>query len=212
MHLDGEPYRAPMRIVRESSEAEVVAAFLRAELDSSRYRDTVLALLDEVGEDERLLRSPTITDASENKLRATLLDRYRGWLGRQGLFGGFPKRVDWLRVALTRDEVLAILYINWDWWLRVSGGSRRPLDAATRIRAGDVPGSTVEEHEPIAARLRSPDPPPELIVVAPPDHARLVLLEGHFRLTAYALFPEWLPEPLEVFLGTSASISRWGLF
>jgi hypothetical protein len=54
--LDGEPYRAPVRIVRESSEAEVVAAFLRAERDSSWYRDTVLALLDEVGEDERLLK------------------------------------------------------------------------------------------------------------------------------------------------------------
>jgi hypothetical protein len=91
-------------------------------------------------------------------------------------------------------------------------GTRRPLDAAARIRAGDVRGPTVEEHEPIAARLRLPDPPPELIVVAPPDHARLVLLDGHFRLTAYALFPERLPEQLEAFLGTSGSISRWGLF
>jgi hypothetical protein len=108
--------------------------------------------------------------------------------------------------------VLSILYIDWDWWLHVSAGSRRPLDAAARIRAGEIPGSTVEEHEPIAARLRSADPPSELIVVTPPDHSRLVLLEGHFRLTAYALFPECLPDELEVFLGTSAEIGRWGLF
>jgi hypothetical protein len=212
MHLDGQPYRAPMRIVRDSSEAEMVAAFLRAELDSSRYGDRVRALLDEAGADEGLLRRPRITDPRENELREDLLDRYRGWLSREGLFGGFPEGVDWSLAALARDEVLSILYINWDWWLTVSGGTRRPLDAAARIQGGEIPGSTVEEHEPIAARLRSSKLPPELIVVAPQDRSRLVLLEGHFRLTAYALFPEFLPAELEVFLGTSDDIRRWGLF
>jgi hypothetical protein len=201
-----------MRILRQSSEAEMAAAFLRAELDSSRYGDTVRALLDEAGETESLLERPSLADAHENALRANMLDRYRGWLQREGLFGGFPDGVDWSRVGLDREDVLSILFIDWDWWLRVSGGTRRPLDAAARIRAGEILGSTVEEHEPIAARLRSADPPPELIVVAPPDYSRLVLLEGHFRLTAYALFPDYLPDELEVFLGTSDEISRWGLF
>lgn len=212
MPLDAQPYRGAMRILRESSEAEVLATFLRAELDSSRYGDTVRALLDQAGEDESLLREPRITDPRENAVRAHLLDQYRGWLQREGLFGGFPKGVAWSLAALTREEVLSILFIDWDWWLHVSGETRRPLDAAARIRAGEIPGSTVEEHESIAMRLRSADPPPELIVVAPPDHARLVLLEGHFRLSAYALFPEHLPGELEVFLGTSDEISRWGLF
>jgi hypothetical protein len=65
---------------------------------------------------------------------------------------------------------------------------------------------------PIAARLRSPDPPPPLIVVAEPDCSKLVLLEGHVRLTAYALHPEYLPDELEVYLGTSAEMSSWALF
>jgi hypothetical protein len=212
MHLDGRPYRAPMRILRASSEAEMVAAFLRAELDSSRYGDTVRRLLREAGETEHLLRAPAVTDERENAIRAELLDRYRGWLAREGLFGGFPEQVDWSLAALDRDEVLSILYIDWDWWLSISGGTRRPVDAAARIRAGEIPGSTVEEHEPLAAQLRSKNPPAELIVVAPPDRSRLVLLEGHFRLTAYALFPEYLPDELEVFLGTSDEMSRWALF
>jgi hypothetical protein len=212
MRLDGQPYRARMRILRESSEAEVLATFLRAELDSSRYGDTVLALLGDAGEDEGLLTRPRIDDARENELRAMILDRYRSWLQREGLFGGFPECVDWSLAALDRNEVVSILFINWDWWLHVSGGTRRPLDAAARIRAGEVPGCTVEEHEPIAARLHSAEPPAELIVVARPDRSRLVLLEGHFRLTAYALFPEYLPDELEVFLGASDDITRWSLF
>ena len=34
---------------------------------------------------------------------------------------------------------------------------------------------------------------------------RPVLLEGHVRMTAYALYPEYLPSELEVYLGTSRS-------
>jgi len=201
-----------MRILREISEAEMLATFLRGELDAPRWSETLRALLDEAGEDESILRRPNIEDARENAVRERLLERHRGWLSRIGLFDDFPARVDWWRAALCRDEVLATLYINWDWWLVVSGGTRRPLDAAARIRACEIPGTTAEEHEPIAARLLSAEPPPELILVAPPDHSGLVALEGHVRLTAYALFPEYLPDELEVLLGTSDEITRWSEF
>jgi hypothetical protein len=212
MLLDAEPYLGLMRILRASSEAEVLAAFLCAELDSSRYGAKLRALLDEIGEDEVVLRSPNIADPRENEVREVLLERHRGWLSREGLFADFPERVDWSLAELDRDEVLSILYINWDWWLVVTNGTRRPLDAAARIRAGEISGTTAEEHEPIAARLRSAEPPPRLIVVAPPDHSGLVVLEGHVRLTAYALYPEFLPEELEVFLGTSDEMTLWSEF
>jgi hypothetical protein len=110
---------------------------------------------------------------------------------------------------MSRERVLEVLFIDWDWWLRISGGTRRPLEAATRIRKGEIPGARADWHEPIAARLRSDDPPPELIVVAKPDLAKIVLLEGHVRLTAYALFPEFLPDALEVFLGVSDAMESW---
>jgi hypothetical protein len=201
-----------MRILRDSSEAEVVATFLRGELGSPRYGETLRTLLREAGEDEHVLVEPDIGDPREDSLREALLEAYRSWLSREGLFAGFPERVDWSYAALGPAEVLSILYINWDWWLRISGGTRLPLDAAARIRRDEIPGATAEPNEPIAAGLRSADPPPPLIVVAPPDHSRLVLLEGHVRLTAYALYPQYLPEELEVFLGTSDEISRWSEF
>lgn len=201
-----------MRTVRPASEAEVLAAFLRAELASPRYRERLLALLHDDRVDSSVLARPNIADPTENAYREALLDRHRGWLAREGLFAGFPRQVDWALVALPPNEVLAIRYINWDWWLDLSGGTRRPLDAAERIRRKEGEAAAAEVHEPIAARLRSNERQPELIAVAPPDRSRLVLLEGHARLTAYALFPDYLPDELEVFLGTAEDMHRWSEF
>jgi hypothetical protein len=201
-----------MRILREASEAEIVASFLRGELDSPRWGDRLMELLREDGVDPAVVRTPSLADADECAYRASLLDRHRAWLRREGLFKGFPERVEWTRAALVPDEVLTIRYINWDWWLRASDGTRRPLDAAARIRRGQIAGVTVEEHEPIAARLQSPEPPEELIAVAPPDRSRLVVVEGHVRLTAYALYPEYLPLELEIYVGTAPDMHHWTEF
>ncbi len=201
-----------MRVLRPASEAEVVASFLRGELESPRYGDRLLELLGHDAKDASLLAQPNVGDADENAYREALLDRHRGWTRRKGLFEGLPKRIDWFRAALTPAEVLAIRYINWDWWLELSGGTRQPLEAARRIRHREFVGSTAEEHHPIAARLRTDEPPPELIAVAPPDHSRIVLVEGHVRLTAYALYPDYLPDALEILLGLSDEIERWSEF
>ena len=202
----------PMRILRAVPEAEVVAAFLRGELDSPRYDKRLLELLHADDVDVSILRTPNLEDPAECAYRETLLDRHRAWRRRKGLFDGFPYWVAWSRVALMPEEVLAIRYINWDWWLRISGGTRRPVEAAARIRQNEVAGVSAEEHEPIAAGLQAAEQPPELIAVAPPSRSRLVLLEGHVRLTAYALYPEYLPAELEIYLGTSEDIERWSEF
>ncbi|HEY3543020.1 MAG TPA: hypothetical protein VGK79_10800 [Gaiellaceae bacterium] len=133
---------------------------------------------------------------------ADVTEREHAWQERDGLFGGFPDDVEWERVALRRDEVLDILYINWNWWSTVSNGTRLPRVAA------EVHGRD-EGDRAIASNVAT-NPP--LIVVAPPDRSKLVLLEGHVRLTAYAAFPELLPEELEVYLGTSPRIAEWCQF
>ena len=156
-----------------------------------------------------LITRPELAEREAAELRRELLAEYRAWGEGRGLFDGFPDDVEWRHVSMRPDEVLAILYIDWDWWLSVSGGSRRPTDAAGRIRAGLVPGSDAESHRPIAERLRSERPPPELIAVTRRDPAPIVLVEGHVRLTAYALFPECLPDELELFLGVSDRIAEW---
>jgi len=38
------------------------------------------------------------------------------------------------------------------------------------------------------------------------------LVEGHLRLTAYMLFPKYLPAELDVFLGEAEGLEGWGLY
>lgn len=201
-----------MRLVGTASADEVVATFLRGDLDSPRFGDRLRALLRDDGRDVSVIAEPDLTDAAANEYRTALLGRHHDWLGGEHVFGRFPAALDWSRALLRPEEVLGIRYIDWDWWLRISGGTRLPVEAAKRIRSGEIPGGDLESDEPIAKRLHSDWPPPALIVVAPPDRSKLVVVEGHVRLTAYALFPEYLPEELEILLGVSAEIERWWAF
>jgi hypothetical protein len=191
----------PMRTLRPSSEAEMIAVFLRGELASPRFGPRVREVVD-----ERLVLEPDLEDANENEQRDAALTAVRGYAGREGVFGRFPHEVHWEWVGLTRDEVLSIRYIDYSYWVELSGGSRRPVDAVERIRAGDdvfgVPSTSFLDVE-------LEDPPP-LIVVG--DGTKLVVLEGHVRLTVYALRPELLPDELEVLLGRSPRIAEWALW
>jgi hypothetical protein len=173
-----------MNLREPISEDEMIAVFVRGELESERWRDRIRALGD--------------LDAR------ALLEGHRGYERREGLFHAFPRDVEWFRANLTRDELLDIRYIDWDWWLDVSRGTRSAREAARRIRAGEIPGVTVEEHDP---RFDHP-----LIAATTPVLSPLVLVEGHVRLTAYALFPERVPDEVEILLGISEKMARWALF
>ena len=90
-----------MRTIRSATEAEVLDCFWTGELSArSRWSE------------------------------AEVESRKDAWREREGLFLGFPDDVEWERVVLRRHEVLSILYINWDWWLEVTNGTRLPTVAA----------------------------------------------------------------------------------
>ena len=64
----------------------------------------------------------------------------------------------------------------------------------------------------IAAALRQGAQFPELICVRSDAGAPLVVLEGHLRLTAYALAPKMIPSPTTIILGTAAEIVGWSCY
>jgi len=179
----------------------MIAAYLRAELDSDRFGPQLRSLL---ARDRRELAS---ADAS---YRRRLLDEHRGYGSRTGMFGGFPRDLEWYRASLERDELLDIRYIDYSWWVELSGGTRSARDAARRIRAGDLTGmtagTTADQHEAFVTSTS------ELIVVTTPAQETLVVVEGHARLTAYALFPDRVPYKVEIILGISAEIESWWAF
>ena len=183
-----------MQLLERVDRAVVVDAFLRAELDSPRFAAQLRDALERAGATEALVREADLTDATANELRHGVLQDYRG-----SYFGRHLDDLVWYRAALTRDEVLDIRTIAWDFWLDVTGGTRLPADAAARFRAEGADERFV------------PGGPPLIVVRADPT-AHLMVVEGHGRLVAIALHPEDLPAQLDVLLGEGVSIRRWGLY
>ena len=150
-----------MRWLRSSSEAEMVALFLRTELPSDRWKDDLRALLERAGLPGRVITAPDLGDDAENQARLRLLTEHRGYGTRTEIFDGFPDDVRWQWMAITSAELAEVRYIQYDYWDELSGGSR------------------------------------------------LVVLEGHVRLTAFMLARDQLPPELEVLVGSSPAMTRW---
>ena len=129
------------------------------------------------------------------------------------MFEGFPHDVCWFRAVISNAELAQVRYIDYDYWVELSGGTRRPEEAATRIRAGvDVFGVPSSGFLPLAEALRQGSAFPELILVAKDEHSYLVVMEGNARLTGYFLAPEYIPAELRVLVGFSEAITNWGLY
>jgi hypothetical protein len=202
-----------MRIVEPVNENEVVALFLKTEIESVRFRDAILELLLQDGKDRAIVDDPDTSDAGQNFYRCGLLGEFRGWGRNQGMFERFPRDVCWFRAVISKVELAQVRYIDYSYWVELSGGTRLPKEAAIRIRAGvDVFGVPSSGFLPLAEAARQGSAFPDLILVAKDEHSYLVVMEGHARLTGYFLAPEYIPDELGVRVGFSAAITNWGLY
>jgi hypothetical protein len=200
-----------MRKIRESGEDEMIALFLQTEFHSSRFHQTLEALAQQEGIDPALLQAPNWHDARENVQRRALLGIYRGYGRNEGYFQGFPTNVCWERVTLTRQELEQVRYIAYDYWVELSGGTRMAVDGARNALAGKVVfGVSSDGLVYLANQLRQGAQFPSLILVAKDADAYLVVMEGHVRLTAYLIAPEYIPSQLEVLIGYCEHLTDWG--
>jgi hypothetical protein len=189
-----------VRVLATATEDDMVATFLRAELGSSRYAGQVLAALAAERLDRSQVEHPDTTDPVANAARRRVLAAYRAYPDG-GVFTGLPADTAWQWAALGPEELLHVRYINWDYWIEVSGGTRRPLDAIPRI--GDSP-----IYREIVAAVAAGRLPPELILIGRPPGTDLVVLEGHLRLTALTMAIEHLPPELTVLVGLAPGMDK----
>lgn len=202
-----------MMVTRPSTEAEMIAEFLRQEYASrERYGARIDACLREERTDASLIMAADLADPDRNERRRRVFARYRGYgTGEPSYLTGFPDAgVTWTWWRLTPAELLRVSYIRYSYWTALSAGTRSPVEAARRIRGRiEVYGVTNAPFLDLTDRLRDGLRPPPLILVTAADENALVLLEGHARITAYALAPETIPDPFEVLVGASPAIARW---
>ena len=202
-----DPMLTVMQLLGVSSEDEMVACFLRGELSSRRFGRRIRSQLAAAGQTEQLLTDPDLSEAGANVARRALLTATRGYGENRDLFEDFPTHVAWTRAVLSADELAGVRYVDYSYWVELSGGSRRPADAAIRIRAGrrafDVPN---EPFLDAARALVAGERFPPLILVGE-SQDDLVCLEGHLRLTAHALMD--FPSDVECLIGTASAMGRW---
>lgn len=196
-----------MQVLGMSSEDEMVACFLRGELSSQRFGQNLRSHLAVAGQAEQLLTRPDLSDAGANLARRALLAATRGYGENRDLFENFPAQVTWTRALLSADEAARVRYLDYSYWVELSGDSRRPTDAAARIKAGirtfDVPN---EPFIDAAQALIRGERFPRLILVGERQD-NLVCLEGHLRLTAYALVG--FPTGIECLIGIAPTMGLW---
>ena len=199
-----------MRFIEALHEDEVVAHFLKHEVRSDRFGRALCDLLQRNGWPKSLLEQPDLQSAEQCSIRAAILSEFRGYKRDEGVFDNFPGDVAWARFAISRTELMQVRYIDYSYWNELSGGSRLPSDAAIRIRKGVmVFGMSTHQFLEMAAALGNSAKYPELILVGADAHSALVVLEGHARLTAYALMPELIPSDLTAIVGLSEAMRAW---
>ncbi|RNI21330.1 hypothetical protein [Flexivirga caeni] len=199
-----------MRIVRDSSEDEMVAWFLRGELASDRFGPRLRAELAAAGLPGELLTDPDLGDEAANRARRDLLGETRGYGRQRDVFDeDFPAPADvhWIRAELSPVELARVRYIEYSYWNELSGGSRLPADAARRVRDGvRVFGVSnqrfVDAAQAVARGVRFAP-----LILAGPRLDDLVCVEGHLRLTGYAL--AGFPCSVECLVGTADTMGRW---
>jgi len=191
------------------SEDEMVAVFLQSEIASTRFDARILAILQRDGRDRRVIDRPNLDDAEENAYRALVLGEHRGYQRDADVFTGMPDDVRWFRARLTREELAQVRYIDYDYWTELSGGTRRVADGAARVRRRiKAFGVGNGAYWYLADALRAGATFPEPILVGTDEQSPLVVLEGHVRLTAYLLRPEYLPATLPILVGLSPQMDK----
>jgi hypothetical protein len=143
--------------VGAAMEDEMIAAFLRAEIESSRFSGPVKGLLAQLGLDRALLDSPNTRNSDDNRVRRRILGAYRGYPDR-ALFAGFPSDTIWRRVQLEPSDFATLRYLNdesrGDQLLRLSGGTRRVTDGARNFSRG-LSNEATAHINPIVIALRN---------------------------------------------------------
>ena len=181
----------------------MIAEFLRAEIDSSRFAPQLLPFMEAVGSQRGELMQPDLEDEAQNQRRARILGGYRGWRQGTALFAGFPEIRRWERATIAGDDFKGFFYSAAPEWVEFSKGTCSPLVAAQRITSGELALTDIglAHISAIAARLDAGDMFPPILAVGSTTGSLAVIFEGASRITAHLMVNG--TEPTEIIYGVA---------
>lgn len=199
-----------MKVLEKISENEIVAEFLKAEINSSRWGEKLEPLLIQGEIKKSVLDNPDLKNELENKQREWVLANFRGWKQNKDLFENFPEDIEWYRAILQIDDLKKIKYMNYSYWNELSNHTGLVTEGIKTIKAGiKIYGKSNDGFKKAAQYVKEGGKFPKLILVAKDKNSQLILLEGHLRATAMLWQEETITDKLEVFVGFSDKIEHW---
>ena len=184
----------------------MIAAFVAAEVDSRRFRERLLAEASALGFTDGVLRVRDTSVPERNDRRRELLVRYRGWGTDRSVFGGLPTHdVEWWAATITWEGLRHVDVIEYMRELCPGLPTRRLLDL---VELGITPAEDADVAA-TAEAIGSGRVPVDPILVAEPGLGRFVILEGHTRLSAYALVGAAVAPSIDVIVGVTARAAEW---
>ena len=104
-----------MKLVKKSSEAEMILEFLKGEINSKRFNEDLNNAINILGLDSNIILNGNIEDEKENIDRIKIMKKFRGYPDEK-LFERFPKIEDWKYFELNENDINNIYYIDYDYW------------------------------------------------------------------------------------------------
>lgn len=189
-----------MKELRKSSEAEVIAEFLKNEFYQEEFQDDRESF-------ERLVLEADLTSEDENDLRRALLFRRRGHLWRE-----LPSDIQWREVELELGDLQLIRVFPRAQWRRIAADGFLLRDVVSRIRSVRFSGSKrdfILRVQALSYRLRAEHDRSAVLLIGMDEQRPLTILEGNHRLTAALLAgPAFFSHQFRVFCGLSPQMSR----
>lgn len=199
-----------MNILRASSEEEMIAEFLKAEYRSERFSERIKEIMNELSFSESVILSADLNNAAENAARKKLLGEFRGYGLNRELFERFPAEINWSICNFVNGDLNKIRYIDYSYWNELSRGTHSPLEAAQTILSGiEIYEQSNSGFVKAAEFLKSGGKFPRTILLTS-DFEHFVIVEGHLRITAFALDPERFNN-VECFVGECRNddLKKW---
>jgi O-antigen/teichoic acid export membrane protein len=180
---DREPVEAaaqwkPLRLIRQVSEDEVIAEFLRSDFGKPVFRQ----YREMLGE---IVTSPNLDDAAENEKRRALF-----FLRHQALWNELPPGTKWHEVQFKDEDLGRIRVFPRAQWRKIARGnfSITKVAECLRRRRNIIDEPLLTKIDAIRNRLLADDPvfgPVLLIGTSKDEH--LTILDGNHRLVAAML-------------------------
>jgi hypothetical protein len=127
-----------MKLLQRTTEADMVAAYLKAELHSKRFAGELKNAMQRRGVEEQVIATPDINNQHQNEQRAQVLGDYRGYRQHRAIFTEVPDKLAWYKGVLSPGDIVNLKYVDYSYWNKLTDNTHLVKDAVKNIRKGKV--------------------------------------------------------------------------